>query len=183
MLSLFVAQLSDWNNWYLNIDTKDISCTTAILNNIIIINYTMMVGLILSENNSTQRQTWWYNVVLNRVRVMVFNATFSNISAISWWLVLLVQVTDKPSQIILYLVHLAWVGFELTTSVVISTDCTGSCLFNYHTITTTTAPVLNSFWNELQSSYKFRISVAFTRPSTILCVFFRNFFVLLIRPT
>jgi len=57
MLSLFVAQLSDWNNWYLNIDTKEISCTTAILNNISIINYTMMVGLIHSENNSIQRQT------------------------------------------------------------------------------------------------------------------------------
>jgi surface polysaccharide O-acyltransferase-like enzyme len=41
----------------------------------------MAVGLINSENNSTQRQTWWYNVVLNRVRVMVFNATFRNISA------------------------------------------------------------------------------------------------------
>ena len=57
MLSLFVAQLSDWNNWYLNFGTKDISCTTAILNNIIIINYTMVVGLIHSENNSIQRQT------------------------------------------------------------------------------------------------------------------------------
>jgi len=57
MLSLFVVQLSDWSNWYMNIDTKDISCTTAILNNIIIINYTMVVSLIHSENNSTQRQT------------------------------------------------------------------------------------------------------------------------------
>ena len=34
-----------------------------------------------------------------------------------------------------------WTGFELTTSVVISTDCTGSCTSNYHTIKTTTAPV------------------------------------------
>jgi ketosteroid isomerase-like protein len=31
-------------------------------------------------------------------------------------------------------------GFELTTIVVIGTDCTGSCKSNYHTITTTTAP-------------------------------------------
>jgi hypothetical protein len=134
----------------------------------------MVVGLIHSENNSIQRQTWWYNVVLNRVRVMVFNATFSNISAISWWSVLLVQVTDKSYQIILYLVHLAWVGFELTKSVVIGTDSTGSCLFNYHTITNTTAPVLNSFWNGLQSSYKFRIPVAFTRLQ--LFCHFRHFF-------
>ena len=31
-------------------------------------------------------------------------------------------------------------GYELTTSVVIGTDCTGSCISNYRT-TTTTAPV------------------------------------------
>jgi hypothetical protein len=40
----------------------------------------------------------------------------------------------------LYRVHLAYAGFELTTLVVICTDCTGSCKSNYHTITTTTAP-------------------------------------------
>jgi len=32
-------------------------------------------------------------------------------------------------------------GFELTTLVVIGTDCTDSCKSNYHTIMTTTAPV------------------------------------------
>jgi hypothetical protein len=31
-------------------------------------------------------------------------------------------------------------GFELTTLVVICTDCTASCKSNYHTITITTAP-------------------------------------------
>jgi hypothetical protein len=31
------------------------------------------------------------------------------------------------------------VGFELTTLVVIGTDCLGSCKSNYHTITTTMA--------------------------------------------
>ena len=37
-----------------------------------------------------------------------------------------------------------WTGFELTTLVVIAigTDCTGSCKSNYHTIATTTTPVL-----------------------------------------
>jgi hypothetical protein len=34
----------------------------------------------------------------------------------------------------LYRVHLVWAGFELTTLVVIGTDCIGK--FNYHTITT-----------------------------------------------
>ena len=84
---------------------------------------------------------------------MVFNATFNNISAISWWSVLLVeeteypekttdlpQVIDKLYHITFYRVHLAWAGFELTTLVVIGTDCIGSYKSNYRTITTTTAP-------------------------------------------
>jgi hypothetical protein len=35
-----------------------------------------------------------------------------------------------------------WSRFKLTTSVVIGTDCIGSCKSNYHTITTTTAPFI-----------------------------------------
>jgi hypothetical protein len=45
---------------------------------------------------------------------------------------------------VLYRVHLAWAGFELTTLVVIDSDCICSCKSNYpwydDTITTTTAP-------------------------------------------
>jgi hypothetical protein len=33
-----------------------------------------------------------------RVRVMVFNVTFNNISAISWWSVLLVEETGGPGE-------------------------------------------------------------------------------------
>jgi hypothetical protein len=79
---------------------------------------------------------------------MVFNATFNNISVISWQSVLLVedlektidlsQVTDKLNHIMLY--TLPWSRFKLTISVVICTDCTGSCKSKYHTITAMTAP-------------------------------------------
>ena len=48
------------------------------------------------------------------------------------------QVTDKLYyHIMLY--TSPWSRFELTTSVVIGTDCIGSLKYNYHTITATTA--------------------------------------------
>jgi len=70
---------------------------------------------------------------------MVFNTTFNNISVVSWRSVLLVEETGVSGEnhrpvanhrqtlshiiiyknIMLYRVHLAWVGFELTTFVVI----------------------------------------------------------------
>jgi hypothetical protein len=80
---------------------------------------------------------------------MVLNSIFNNISVISWWSVLLVeengepkenlsQVTDKLYHIMLY--ASPWSRFELTTSVVIGTDCISSCKSNYHTINATMAP-------------------------------------------
>jgi hypothetical protein len=48
------------------------------------------------------------------------------------------QVTDKLYHIMLY--TSPWLRFKLTTTVVIGTDCIGSCKFNYHTITAMTSP-------------------------------------------
>ena len=45
------------------------------------------------------------------------------------------QVTDKLYHIMLYIS--SWSRLELTTSMVIGTDCIGSCKSNYHTITAT----------------------------------------------
>ena len=56
------------------------------------------------------------------------------------------QITDKLYHIILYWVLLVWVGFELTTLVVIGSDCIASYKSNYHTITTTTAPQTCLLW-------------------------------------
>jgi hypothetical protein len=81
---------------------------------------------------------------------VVFNATYNNISVISGWSVLLVEetggpggnhrpveVTDKLYHIMLYTSPST--RFELTTSVVIGTDCIGSYKSNYHMITAMTA--------------------------------------------
>ena len=90
-----------------------------------------------------QRNFRWYI----QFRFMVINATFNNISVMYrggqlYWCrkpeypqktTDLSQITDTLYHIMLYRVHL-----EPTPLVVISTDCTGSCKSNYHTITTTT---------------------------------------------
>jgi hypothetical protein len=91
-----------------------------------------------------------------RAMVMVFNDTFNNtsVTSILWRSVLLVEetelpgenyrpVTDKLYYIMLYRIQLTiTAGFELTSLVVLDTDCTGTktciCKFNNHT--TTTAP-------------------------------------------
>jgi hypothetical protein len=44
----------------------------------------------------------------------------------------LTQITVKRFHIMLYRLRLAWVVFELTTLVVIGTDCISNCKSNYH---------------------------------------------------
>ena len=58
------------------------------------------------------------------------------------------QITDKLYHIMLY--TSPWSRFELITSLVIGTDCIGSCKSNYHT--TTTVPGL---YNRLYVDIKF----------------------------
>jgi len=85
--------------------------------------------------------------------IMLFNATFDNISVISWRSVLLVEETGIPRENhrpaashwqtlwhkAVAITH-SHMGFELTTLVVIGTDCISGCKSNYHTITITMVP-------------------------------------------
>jgi len=114
---------------------------------------------ILTNHNSMSHHVL-YRVVLERNigviwggdKVVVFNATFNTISVIYWRSVLLVEETGGPEEnhrpVGIQSIHWQtwshnivsskpiWAGFELTTLVVISTDCIGSCKSNYHTIMT-----------------------------------------------
>ena len=88
-------------------------------------------------------------IVIVRARIMKLNATFNNISVISSQSVLLIEETEvlgenhRPAashwqldHIMLFRVHLARAGFELTTCVVIGTDWIDSFKSNYHMIMT-----------------------------------------------
>jgi hypothetical protein len=76
---------------------------------------------------------------------MVFNATFNNISVISWRSVLLAEETTDLSQVTDELYHIMlytspWSTFKLT-SVVMDNNCIGSWKSTYHAITATTVPL------------------------------------------
>jgi hypothetical protein len=67
-----------------------------------------------------------------------WNASFNNISVISWQSVSLVEETGENHRLTNFITQYyieytsPWVGFELTTLVVIGTDCTDSCKSYYH---------------------------------------------------
>ena len=60
---------------------------------------------------------------------------------------------------------LTWTGFEPITLVVIETDCTGSCKFNYDRIMTTMVPVkcLDTFY------YTYLPNEKYDRNATLFC--------------
>jgi hypothetical protein len=99
---------------------------------------------------------------------MVFSATFNNISVISWQSVLLMEETGVPGwnhrPVASYWQTLShnvvidytspWTWFEITTLVVIGTDCTGGCKSNFHTITSMMAPQI-----DMKYVYKYKLEV------------------------
>ena len=95
------------------------------------------------DTNTTSQVTWIVNIIgvelgnlhlKIRVILMVFNATFNNISVISWWSILLVQETGVPggnhrpaannwqtvSHNVVFEYISSWSGFELITLVVLA---------------------------------------------------------------
>ena len=116
---------------------------------------------------------------------MVFDATFNNISVISWQSILLVEETaeqtTKPaashwqtlSHIMLYRVHLAWIGFKLTTLVVIGAYCISIYKSNYHIymiMNMTALPLLEN--HHLFSSRKGSLRVVVSLEGYNLVVFY-----------
>ena len=68
------------------------------------------------------------------------------------------QVTDKLYHIMLY--TLPWSRFKLTTSVVIGTDCIGSCKSNYHTIMATMPAAASPMNMQFQQLCMYAFSVS-----------------------
>ena len=117
------------------------------------------VLLILNQNWKTERE-WGERKYLERNDLIdainkcytFGRATFKNSSVISWMSVLLVEGTRGPGEnhqpaashcqtLSHNVVRLALI--TLISSVVIGTDCIGSCKSNYHTINATTASLSN----------------------------------------
>ena len=95
-------------------------------------------------------------------RFMVFNATFNNISVISWRSVLLVEKTVVPGENHQPVAsHWQTLSHNVVSSTprLIGIDCTGSCNTNYHLITSTTAPPKYKETQKLNSVILFKNNI------------------------
>jgi len=70
------------------------------------------------------------------------------------------NTTDIWPKKMLYRVHHAWAGFQLTTLVVIGTDGIGSYKSNCHTITTAACKILTIKDLQQTSLWSWRLSIA-----------------------
>ena len=89
------------------------------------------------------------------------------------------QVTDKLYDImLLYWIHFAWARFELTTLVVIGTDCIGRCKSNHQMITTMTAPqIILEIYVMVNHYFKYCWSILAPRIK-IMKIYHRNTFLI-----
>jgi hypothetical protein len=68
-----------------------------------------------------------HSLTCQRFRFLVFNATFNNISVISWWSVLLVEKTTEMSQITACQKNISSLNFYHDLNFAVSPQC---CVFS-----------------------------------------------------